>query len=613
MATYKHFKTNKAKDMTSDSIFKRPEGIETSDKFDEKKINNLIDWCTFYRRNIYYFVEHYFGIHLYFFQIIWIYLMSISDSFVAICSRADGKSWLIAVFACARAVLYPRSEITICSSTKQQAGQIISDKIIPLMNDHPNLAREISRVTTNMNKWEVDFHNGSIIKVVASKDSSRGARSVFTIYEEFPLIDKKVVDKIIRPFSYIRPVPYLMLPEYKDVAILKEEPREVFISSANHKGLWWYDETKKNLAGMIKGENSGVIFLDYSVSILHGIKSSALIKREKDRMDEISSLEEYDNIPWGENANAYFKLSMFDRVRKISKAFYPWRDEEYDPKKKNPNDITKKEKEGELRIIACDIAGRGGSANDLAITSCFRILPTRRGYIRNVVYMESFSGETSRDQALRIKQVWKDFQADFIVLDIKNIGLSVWEELGVVTNDELRGEEYPAMGIMNHPTLDEPKFKELATHTKGLNYLPNIYPIDADARLNSQIAVEMRDKLQKQMIELLVNDMDAENYLLRTNKEFANPNTDSEYKAFLQQVYLQTTLLINECINLKMSDIAMASGLVKLETSTANGRKDRYSSVSYGNYFVSLLDQDLLQEDDGGNDWDAIMGVTLFG
>jgi phage terminase large subunit-like protein len=99
--------------------------------------------------------------------------MSISDSFVAICSRATGKTWLLAVFACAKAILYPKSEIVICSSTKDQAGNLV-DKISVLASNSPNLSREILNITTNANKWQVDFHNTSIIKVVASRDSSRG-------------------------------------------------------------------------------------------------------------------------------------------------------------------------------------------------------------------------------------------------------------------------------------------------------------------------------------------------------------------------------------------------------------------------------------------------------
>ena len=42
----------------------------------EKQEENLIDWCTFYRRNIHRFVEHYFGIQLHLYQKIMIYLMN---------------------------------------------------------------------------------------------------------------------------------------------------------------------------------------------------------------------------------------------------------------------------------------------------------------------------------------------------------------------------------------------------------------------------------------------------------------------------------------------------------------------------------------------------------
>jgi hypothetical protein len=190
-------------------MFKNSKQMVKAEELQGAKRDNLIDWITFYRRNVHRFVEHYFGIQLHPYQLLWLYEMSVCDSYVAICSRAVGKSWLIGVLACARAVLYPNSEIVIVSSTKEQAGIIVSDKITTLRNDHPNLAREIKNVVTNMNKWQVDFHNGSVIKVVASRDSSRGKRSTFTIFEEFRIIDLQVLDSVIRPFAYIRQTPYL--------------------------------------------------------------------------------------------------------------------------------------------------------------------------------------------------------------------------------------------------------------------------------------------------------------------------------------------------------------------------------------------------------------------
>ena len=342
MPSYENFKNQNKRDAESQDIFKKPKSTIKEVDMSKARRDKLIDWITFYRRNMHRFIEHYFGIKLHPYQVLLIYLMSISDSFVAICSRGVGKAWLLGVFACAKAVLYPRSEIVVVSSTKQQAGIIVSDKITSLQNDYPNLAREIKKLTENMNKWQVDFHNGSVIKIVASRDSSRGKRSTFTIYEEFRLIDKKVLDAVIRPFSYIRQAPYLKNPKYSR---LGEEPKEVFISSAYRKYLWWFDETKKNIVNMIKGDNSGFIAIDFVVSIRHNIKTARQIKNEISKMDEITAQEEYLNIPYGENSDAYFKLKMFDRARTIKKAFYPQRMETYDFKK-NPYAI--KKTKGEL-------------------------------------------------------------------------------------------------------------------------------------------------------------------------------------------------------------------------------------------------------------------------
>lgn len=602
MPSYKNFKDEYRRRTETDNIFKNPKIMIKEVEIRGKRRERLIDWITFYRRNIHRFIEHYFGISLHPYQILWVYLMGISDSFVAICSRAVGKTWILAVFACARAVLYPNSEIVVVSSTKEQAGVIVSDKIASLRNDYPNLAREISNVVTNMNKWQVDFVNGSVIKIVASRDSSRGKRSTFTIYEEFRLIDKAVLDSVIRPFAYIRQVPYLKNPQYE---FLGEEPKEVFISSAYHKGLWWFDETKKNIKAMLKGDNAFFIALDYIISIRHHIKTIRQIKNEISKMDEITALEEYYNIPWGESSSAYFKLKMFNKSRTIKKAFYPQKMDNFNAKK-NPYGIQKID--GEIRIIACDIAQRAGKSNDLAITSCIRLLPTHKGYFRELVYIESHSGQDSISQGLRVKQIFYDFEADVIVLDIAGAGIAIFDQLGIVTKDTERGSEYPPMTIMQHQMIEKDIYDELSKRTLGLNAIPVIFPISGTAKLNSAIAVEMRDKLQKKMWGFLLDETSAEDYLIKSSyaKEYLAQD-DFSNKAWLLSPYIQTSLFINETINLSMSII---SGNIRL-TENSGARKDRYTSVSYGNFYASLLDKDLIREDDDKDEWEVIKDVTF--
>ena len=597
MPTHANYKNDYRKNTDTKNVFKNPKQMVMETEISEIRRNNLIDWITFYRRNIHRFVEHYFNITLYPYQILWLYMMSMSDSFVAICSRATGKTWLLAVFACAKAVLYPNSEIVVVSSTKEQAGIIISDKITNLYNNHPNLAREISNITTNMNKWQVDFHNGSVIRVVASRDSARGKRASFIIYEEFRLIDKTVLDAVIRPFAYIRQAPYLKISKYEN---LGEEPKEVFISSAYHKGLWWFEETKKNIKAMMKGDNSGFIAVDFNVAIRHHIKTKRQIKNEISKMDAITAQEEYFNISFGESANAYFRLKMFHKARNIKKSFYPQRVESYNPKK-NPYGIQKTE--GEIRLVSCDLAQRVGAKNDLSVSACIRLLPTHRGYFRECVYLEGFSGVDSITQTLRIKQVYYDFEADYIILDVANAGIAIFDQLGQISKDGERGIEYPAMTIMQHDSIDNNTYEELFKRTLGLNALPVIYPISATAKLNSLIAVEMRDRLQKRMWGFLVDEIVAEDYLIRSSysKEFLDQK-DISAKSWFLASYVNTSLLINEFINLSM---VMQGGNIKL-IEPPGGRKDRASAIFYANLFSTFLDKDLIREDDNEDDFKYI-------
>lgn len=588
---------NKSKSRQN-NLFVAPKKMVSSKDIVGERRDRLIDWITFYRRNMHRFVQHYLGIKLFPYQVLWIYMMSISDSFVAICSRAAAKTWLLGVFAIAKCILYPGSEIVVVALTKEQAGKIISEKIKPLANQFPMIAREIKEIKTSLNLYECQFHNGSVIRVVPSRDSARGGRASMLIMEEFRLIPKEILDSVIRPFLVVRQAPYLKIDKY---AHLIEEPREVFISSAYHKSEWWFKEVISTIKAMVRGDNANFFATDLMVAIKHGIKTLRQIKREKTKMDEVTYQEEYLNIPFGESGDSYYKLNMFTKLRVIKKGFYPQRNDTYNAKK-HPYAISKID--GELRILSCDVATRAGKSNDLTIIACIRLLPTSQGYHREVIYMESHSGKNTIEQTLRIKQIFYDFEADYMVLDSANAGISIYDQLGVVMKNDEFGVEYPAMTIMQHESIDESTYLELFKRTTGLNALPVIYPISATGALNSAIAVDFRTKLKGKMFSFLLDETSAEDFLLKHNKEILVAD-DIGLRAFFMNPYVQTTLLINECINLSMS---ILNGNIKLKEQSG-GRKDRYSCISYANYFISFLDKDIMKED--GNDEEDLLASVM--
>ena len=74
--------------------------------------------------------------------------------------------------------------------------------------------------------------------------------------------------------------------------------------------------------------------------------------------------------------------------------------------------------------------------NDNSIFTCLRALPEShhfereqdddyeisRGYRRIPCYMESIQGGDTVKQAIRIRQLFEDFDADYLVLDMRNGG-----------------------------------------------------------------------------------------------------------------------------------------------------------------------------------------------
>ena len=99
-------------------------------------------------------------------------------------------------------------------------------------------------------------------------------------------------------------------------------------------------------------------------------------------------------------------------------------------------------------------------------------------------------------------------------------------------------------------------------------------------------------------MRLLVSEMDGKESLKKI-KGF--DGLAPELQAKLLTPYVQTTALVNEMINLEaeFNDL----GQVKLREPSSK-RKDRYSSVSYGNYVANLLEREHLRKEESWDDDD---------
>jgi hypothetical protein len=70
-----------------------------------------------------------------------------------------------------------------------------------------------------------------------------------------------------------------------------------------------------------------------------------------------------------------------------------------------------------------DIALMAGAGNDNTIFTFIRAIPNGGEYIKYVPYIESTNGQHSTKQAIRLKQLFYDFECDFVVMDTSGNGL----------------------------------------------------------------------------------------------------------------------------------------------------------------------------------------------
>lgn len=569
--------------------------------------NNLLkfyEWNTFFRENLDMYAEIYFGFALYPYQHLELYELNKNTLIDITGSRATAKTYIIAIFAVCKASLYPNSKIVICSATKGQSKLVVSEKIKnELMSQSPMLCREIKSIKDNQNDVIVYFRNGSTIKVLPSSENARGNRSTVTIYEENRMIDKFIIDSVISPFAIIRPVPYLKYEEYAD---LVEEPTEVYISSAWYASHWMNTLIQDTYKAMLKGEKQCVIGLDYSVSLKHKIKTKNQILKDKRKFDPITFRIEYNNEMIKENTSAFFTYKMFTDNQRNKKPLYPRFDVDVLSKRKNPYSVSKQQ--GEIRILSCDMAFAEGKHNDNSIFTCMRLIPESttytvqseggtskeisQGYRKIVSYIESIQGGDITRQAIRIKQLYEDLSCDYVVLDTRNGGLACYDLLAKVMYDESRDKEYQPWVCMNDDSI--------ANRIKTIGALPVLFAINASQKLNSEIANEMRIALTNNMIDFLIPFNEAVESTLTKIPEYMSA-IDVDIQLFYEQPYLETQELINECVELTY-ERKEQTGLIVISEQGAN-RKDRYTSVSYGVHFASLLEQDLLSDN---SDYDYV-------
>ena len=228
----------------------------------------------------------------------------------------------------------------------------------------------------------------------------------------------------------------------------------------------------------------------------------------------------------------------------------------------------------ERRILSVDIALMASKKNKndaSAIIINSAIPKNNNSYTSNIIYLENHEGLNTDELALIVRKLYAQYKCTDLVVDVKGVGLGVYDALIQDIIDHETGELYCALSCCNN--------KEMAERCKVDNAPKVIWAINGSPSFNTEICTLLRSGFQQGKINLLVHEFESEEILKDKIKGF-NKLTQFEQMQY-KMPFIQTTLLVHELISLEHE---IRGTNIKI-TEKSGMRKDRYSSLAY-NYWV---------------------------
>lgn len=538
------------------------------------QIMNTVAWrAAYYRANPHRFVEELLGIRLKLFQKILIYAMMVYDYFYFIASRGLGKTYLVAIFACIRCILYPGTKIVAFSATFKQGKEIVLKITDDFMLHSPFLCSEIKRTSIGLNDCGVWFKNGSWIQIRVAGETSRGARANIIIADESRMISRKIYDTIMRPMnSSPRQPGYLRKKEYKH---LQEMNKEFQMSSAWYKQSEMFETVKAYTANLLDDKRKYFICdLPYQLSIAEGLLMRESIENEmsEETFSDISFMMEREGKFYGASEDALFNINALNSRRILQESIHPL--EFY---RQTGTVITKKQ-QNEKRILSLDIALLASRKHDND-ASCFilnQCMMTQLSHpISNISNIDTKEGLLTDELGLLTMRNFYQYDCDYLGIDATGIGQSVLDYIMQDRFDPMYGVTYKAMTVINND--------DLAIRCKVKDANKCVYAIKANAQKNNDMCVSLRAAIQNGYINFLISENDMDDKWNKLAKGYAK--LSEKLKAELKVPYYQTSGLFDELINL---DHEVVNNLIKVREKSGM-RKDRYSSLLYNYYVVEQV------------------------
>lgn len=463
-------------------------------------------------------------------------------------TRGSSKSFIQILALMLKCIMFPGIKLTITAPQKQMAAAIAQQNCEAIWNFYPLLKKEVRSIRFEKDYTKLVFHNNSALDCVANAESSRGLRRNGLSIEEIihDKFNEETLNSVLLPIMANNRLPVCG----------GEDPSELhkpicIVTTAGQKQSYAFEKLKEVLQDMAEGKSAFVLGSSFELPVMHNLLSGEYIQelREDSTFNLLSWEREYASVWSGTSENSLVTLEDFRKCRTLTQAEMKATDKEC------------------IYILSYDVARSEGSMNASSALTVFKCIPRGDGtYQKHVVNMFCMEGTHFLQQAIFLKQKVNDYNASCLVIDGNGLGA------GIIDFLLTECDHNPPYSVINDSRYDK---------YKAQNSIPMIFVIKSQGKDTnaSDIHNLFMNVVSNQELKFLESEAQARNRIRKKDAEQLNA---------LLLPYINTDFLQEELMNLEYQQSGTQTKVRQISKGIG---KDRYSSVSYGLFYIHLLEK----------------------
>lgn len=449
------------------------------------------------------------------------------------------------------AIRYPDIELAMTAQTKENASELLKDKTYEIIKYYPLLENELvggslrEGTRFSKNDAEVRFKSGARIDILANAQSSKGQRRKRINIEESALLNNELFQDALAP---IVEVPRFTTGKCSVVNPEENNGSINFFTTSGYRGSDEFQRSLDMVNSMAKLDGKMVLGSSWFLACWYGRGSTkSQILEKKKSMSPTAFGMNYESNWIGASDGALININKLLNCRNLNKPLI------------KTNNV-----EDEF-ILGVDVARSEKTANNQSSVAVLKIIRDKSGRIKklelvNTIHIDNTANFTK--QAIEIKRIKRDFNAQIVVVDGNGLGAGLVDELLKNCIDPITDEDLGCWNTIN--TDNQPEDIR--------NCETIVFDMKAQS-VQSKVITRFIDVVDSGILRLLVNKRDT---------DFTQKDMDDYNLKVLP--YIQTDFLIEEISNLQLKQ--NNNGTLSVHKIVRKIDKDRWSALAYAIYYA---------------------------